>query len=144
MMSDHPIDDLPAYALDSLTESESQTVGQHLAICAGCRSEAAALRDAAARLALSVVLADPPPRVKQAVLSHVETERKPARSRRNKGWWWNLQSGWGVAALAVIILLLISNLVLLNQVRTLTRPAPAAGFNWSAWRVPDRLSRPAE
>lgn len=128
MMNEHPIDDLPAYALDCLSESESQTVGQHLSVCAGCRSEAAALRDAAARLALSAVLANPPAQVKQAVLSRVEADRNSARSKPNSGWLRNLQPGWGVAALAVIILLLISNLVLLNQVRALTQPAPAAGF----------------
>lgn len=128
MIQGHPIDELPAYALGCLEESELQAVEQHLAVCAECRTEVARLRDAAANLALSVEQVEPAPQLKSAILARVAPVKTPARSKNFGNWMRNLQPAWGVAAFAMIVLLVVSNLILWNQVRTLTQTTPVSNF----------------
>ncbi len=128
MIQQHPIDELPAYALDCLEESERLAVERHLAVCADCRTEVTALLDAAANLALSVEPVEPAPQLKSAILARVAPAQTPARSMKLGEWLRNLQPAWGMAALAVIVLLVVSNLILWNQVRTLTQNTPVPSF----------------
>lgn len=128
MILEHPIDDLPAYALDCLDEPELQAVEQHLTLCADCRSEVTRLRDAAARLALNAAQVEPPERVKKVLLSRVDRRPAPDRKPGIFDWLRIQRPVWGVAALVVIVLLVAGNLLLWNQVRTLSQPAPAADF----------------
>lgn len=128
MTPDHPLDELSAYALGCLSETEVQAVERHLAVCADCRAEAASLREAAAQLAMIAPQVQPPVRVKQALLARVHPESAPARKNP---WTILLRTpglGWGAAALALIVVLLVGNLLLLNQVRTLTQDS-AANFH---------------
>ena len=46
-MTEHPLDDLAAYALDILDPEEQRAVGRHLAGCATCAAEVASLADTA-------------------------------------------------------------------------------------------------
>ena len=48
--TEHPLDDVAAYAVGALDEVEARIVEAHLAVCGFCRSELAAHRDALARL----------------------------------------------------------------------------------------------
>ncbi|MHB8112990.1 MAG: anti-sigma factor [Bellilinea sp.] len=128
MIQQHLIDELPAYALDCLEESERHAVERHLAVCAECRTEVTALQDAAANLALSVAQVEPAPQLKSAILARIATVRTPTRSMNWGDWLRNLQPAWGVAALAVIVLLVVSNLILWNQVRTLAQNTPVPSF----------------
>ena len=43
-MNEHVIDDLDAYALGALTETDAERVAAHIGECPSCRAEAAALR----------------------------------------------------------------------------------------------------
>lgn len=128
MMLEHPIDDLPAYALDCLAGPELKAVEQHLTACAECRSEVTRLRDTAAQLALIAAPVEPPARVKKAILSRVDPRSTPDRKPGIFDWLRIQRPVWGVAALVVIVLLVASNLLLWNQVRTLSQPTPVADF----------------
>jgi anti-sigma-K factor RskA len=50
-VSDHPLDDLAAYALDALDDTERRAVDEHLAHCAECRGELAGHHETLASLA---------------------------------------------------------------------------------------------
>jgi anti-sigma-K factor RskA len=127
MGNQHPTDDLPAYALGILVGSELQDVERHLEDCAECRSEVAALKESSARLAYLAPAAAPPARLRQRILQQVQPGQ-PVRRSRLSDWWHNLNPGWGLAALAVIAILVVSNLVLWDQVRALARQTPQENF----------------
>ena len=50
-LSDHPLDDLAAYAIDALDPAERQAVDDHLAHCSACQAELASHRETLAALA---------------------------------------------------------------------------------------------
>lgn len=128
MIPEHPIDDLPAYALGCLTPSEIQMVEQHLAVCADCRAEAASLRDTAAQIAMSTTYIEPPARVKHVLLSRVRAKSPSIQKKGLTAWLRSPGPGWAAAAFAMIIILLAGNLLLWNQVRELSRQNDAAKF----------------
>ncbi len=128
MTSAHPHDDLPAYALGCLTEPEMLAVEQHLAACSECRAEAASLRTAVEMMALSAPQIQPPARVKQAILTQVQPEKRTMRRTGLITWLRNPGPVFGATALATLILLLVSNFLLWNQVRALSRETNAGGF----------------
>jgi anti-sigma factor RsiW len=57
-LSDHPLDDLAAYAVDALEPAERLAVDDHLAHCSDCSAELAGHREALG--ALATVEAPPP------------------------------------------------------------------------------------
>ena len=59
-ISDHPLDDLAAYAIDALDPAEQQAVDDHLVHCAACRAELAGHRETLVALAPAEA---PPPEV---------------------------------------------------------------------------------
>jgi anti-sigma-K factor RskA len=126
-MSQHDeiIGQLPAYAIGALEEEKAIQVSQHLAICASCRDELVFYQDVADHLALAAPDADPPARLKQALLSRArpfgsinENAIKPPMS-----WWQSLTAlmrrtgpAWGAVSLVLIVALGISNLILWQRV----------------------------
>lgn len=69
-MTNHAVAELlPAYALDALDEDDRRTVEAHLASCAACRDELAALRESTAALALTAPALQPPPELRARVLA---------------------------------------------------------------------------
>ena len=123
MILEHPTDDLPAYALGILEEEDLRAVDRHVSGCPVCRDEVAQLREAAANLAFVSPQMEPPARLKRQIMDRVSPVQAPRRSGLSQ-WLRNLQPAWGVAALAMIALLVLSNLVLWQQVRTLTDRTP--------------------
>ncbi|MFC4069937.1 anti-sigma factor [Actinoplanes subglobosus] len=89
-----------AYVLDAVDDRERAAVDRHLRECDACRTEAAELREATARLA-DGAWSVPPPRLRDNVLAAVATTRQlpleiPHRSRRP------VRSRWVAAAAAVV------------------------------------------
>ena len=89
------------YALDALEPAEAALFEAHLEGCADCRAELAGLSESAADIAAGVS-EDPPPAIKDAVMSAIE-EPAPAgasvvdiRSR-------TARLAWTVAAAAAVI-----------------------------------------
>jgi anti-sigma-K factor RskA len=89
------------YALDALDETDERSFEQHLALCERCRGELAGLREAAAALAYSAPVAQPPPGLKERILEQARSERPnvvPLQRRRN----WTRPLGVAAAAAAAV------------------------------------------
>ena len=67
-VSDHPLDDLAAYAIDALDPAERQAVDDHLAHCSACSAELAGHRETLGALAPDGV---PPPEVWQHITAAI-------------------------------------------------------------------------
>ncbi|MBI2773360.1 MAG: anti-sigma factor [Chloroflexi bacterium] len=73
-MTDHPSEDLAAYAIGALDRAERAAVDAHLPTCAACRADLEALGDVAWSLAESASL-DPPARTRGRLLDGVRSSR---------------------------------------------------------------------
>jgi anti-sigma-K factor RskA len=67
-LSDHPLDDLAAYAVDALEPAERRAVDDHLAHCSACSAELAGHREALGALA---TVEAPPPEVWRGVAAAI-------------------------------------------------------------------------
>ena len=67
-VSDHPLDDLAAYAVDALEPAERHAVDDHLAHCSACGAELASHREALGALA---TVEAPPPEVWQDIAAAI-------------------------------------------------------------------------
>jgi anti-sigma-K factor RskA len=72
-MTEHPLDDLAAFALGVLDPEEAQRVERHLASCTSCRLEAQAFAETAWTIAASHGR-DAPPRVRAAIVERARAE----------------------------------------------------------------------
>jgi anti-sigma factor RsiW len=73
-----------AYALDALSSEEEREYEAHLARCERCRSDLAALTEAASSLAYGVEAPAPPPQLRDRILDRARSERSnvvPLRPR---------------------------------------------------------------
>jgi anti-sigma-K factor RskA len=103
-------DSLGAWLLGALPEDEAEGFRRHLAQCAVCQEEAAALQVAVDVLPASVEPRTPPPALKDRIMAVVEAEApapEPARARRKErrswfgGFAWRPALAVGLAALAL-------------------------------------------
>ena len=84
-MTEHPIDDLAAYALGVLEPEEQRTVSAHLADCASCRAESAALDETVWRV--SETAARPVPRgMRSAIVERARRDSAAAARPRPSFW----------------------------------------------------------
>ena len=84
-MNEHVLDDLEAYALGALDQTDAERVAQHLVVCASCRADAASLAEVVGTLPETVTPRDPRPSLRDRILAAARTDaRAPARipSRR--------------------------------------------------------------
>lgn len=83
-------DDLAAWMLGALEETEAEAFERHLAGCERCRADLNWLRPAVDTLPASVTQLAPPPRLRGRLLGIVRSEARreaaPQRSRRWFGW----------------------------------------------------------
>lgn len=104
MITNHPKDLLPAYALGCLDSEEQDQVAKHLLNCAACRAELYELEEVSAHLAYAVPAVDPPKAVKKSLLAN-------CHSRRSFSWFEALFSRWPrlvpVTAMASFILVML-------------------------------------
>jgi hypothetical protein len=119
VIGDHPDrDDLVAYSLGALDPRESSAVEAHAPSCARCMRELEALAPAVAVLGESVEQMEPPPELRERVLSIVREKasakqaeisgaraQEEARMRRGGRRWRGLvlRPAMGLAALAILI-----------------------------------------
>lgn len=90
-----------AYALDALDPDEAREYEAHLAHCARCRDELAALSEAAGSLAYATDTPAPPPELRARILQQARSEREnvvPLRPR----WLLPVAAAAAVAACAAI------------------------------------------
>jgi anti-sigma factor RsiW len=81
-------DDLAAYLLDALTESETREMERHIAECARCQERARWLQGSVEMLPMSVEQLEPPPELRERLMQTVRAEAgatgavQPARRDR--------------------------------------------------------------
>jgi anti-sigma-K factor RskA len=119
----HLIGLIPAYALDCLDEDETAQVAEHLKGCQECQLELCAYQAVVDQLPLAVPQAEPSPRVKTMLLRRVglgsPVEKQPSA-------WVRLTNSikaptpiWRFAGVALVLVLLLSNVALWRQVNWL-------------------------
>jgi anti-sigma-K factor RskA len=92
------------YALDALPETEEREFEQHLALCERCQRELGALREAAAALAYGTGGREPPPELRERILSQARAERpNVVPLRRRARWALPVGAAAAVAAAAVAL-----------------------------------------
>ena len=72
----HP--NLAAFALGGLDSEEETEVRRHLALCPSCREKLAEFEEVSQALEAAPPLADPPPYLKDEILSYVRAEKLPS------------------------------------------------------------------
>jgi anti-sigma-K factor RskA len=83
-MTDHPIDDLAAYALGALDPEEARAIGAHVDSCSRCQADVRAFSDTAWTIAESRAR-DVPPRLRTAIVERARRESRTARVERSGG-----------------------------------------------------------
>lgn len=149
--TEHVSDFIPAYALGCLDDEEIAQVGAHLAVCESCRAELKAYEEIVGQLPVAVADIEPPGYVKTRLFQRVAEIRAGTRdvevsgapggalarqqidsasARDEKNWLGRLvdrlhlaSPAWGLASLALVILLFASNILLWRQVTQLQEPA---------------------
>ena len=76
-MNEHVLDELEAYALGALDRADAEPVAAHLAVCLGCRAEAASLAEVVGTLPDSVPLRNPRPALRERVLAAARADGRP-------------------------------------------------------------------
>ncbi|TMK85541.1 MAG: hypothetical protein E6G44_06855 [Actinobacteria bacterium] len=93
---------LPDYALGTLSDTEAAAVRRHLRGCGSCRADAAELDQGVALFAQAAHAADPPLELKDRVLSVLQEEwEEPPVSKRARPRW---HVGWQAIAAVLIVL----------------------------------------
>lgn len=124
-MDDHQeiIDNIPAYALGILGEEEASWVEAHLADCAACTAELHTYQETVGLLGQAVPEAKAPAALKEKLISQIQpAAEKPAKTRKKSLWRMPALAGtpgFSMLSVALMLLLVISNFILVNQVRSL-------------------------
>ncbi|UCC89998.1 MAG: anti-sigma factor [Anaerolineales bacterium] len=129
----HILELLPAYALDCLGEEELVRVSVHVGECPECRAGLSAYQAVVDQLALAVPLAEPPASLKSRLMERTQPGRTrlPAQAR-SSGWEWltglmqRSAPAWGLVSLALIAVLILSNLWLWGQLSGPSSPPEPA------------------
>jgi hypothetical protein len=104
---------LALYADGSLGRKEVMGVKEHLAACASCSGELAALQDTL--LLVREELTPPiPPQLHQHIMQGISRERKRKNAKGNLPWW-RLSRPLATAAAVLLIFFASGNLYLVNQ-----------------------------
>ena len=141
-------------ATGSLPPQERSAIIDHLATCARCRDEAAAIEAAAARLREAGRFTTPPgfwPEFMQRLDERIATEQLPVSARLRR-WLASPRHAWGTAALTVLATLVIVVTIRLGPARpaahdplptqvrglvteTMTTTLPSLGEMLETWRA---------
>lgn len=123
----HILELIPAYALECLERDEAQIVAAHLEECNECQKALSSFLEVAGQLAYAVPQVDPPASVKASLMRRVQAGQQPGPATLPRKSWLEavqdffaqLSPAWVIASLAVVGLLVFSNLFLWDQVREL-------------------------
>lgn len=144
-MADEHINDLiPGYVLDCLDDAELLQADQHLATCAACRAELTAYQAVVHQLGVAVPDAVCSEELKDRLMARAQSWQPASANAPLRHSWWQqfldlfrrTAPVWGLASAALVVILLVSQVLLLQQLRapsamstvTLrgTEPYPAA------------------
>lgn len=88
-VSEHPSDEIAAFALGALEPAEEDAVREHLSDCERCRAELRWLQPAVDVLPSSVEQRTPPRRLRRELMKTVRAD-----AREQRGSWWSRRAGW--------------------------------------------------
>jgi anti-sigma-K factor RskA len=129
-MQGHVFELLPAYALGSLDEDEKRIVKDHLGVCEICRAELGIYSKVVDDLPLAMIESAPPPELKTKITNQIKNDRSLAQEGPKRPWWQRFSQtftpAWGLVGLALILVLVISNLFLWQRVRSLENTTQTA------------------
>jgi anti-sigma-K factor RskA len=111
---DCPRDDLPGYALGSLTPGEAARVEAHLAACAACRTVVDEYREVLGLLPRGLPVAAPSPASRDALLLRVreaQGHNQPLAPLRQRAVWWR-RAALGLAAFVLLLAVSATTLLL--------------------------------
>lgn len=117
MQERHVYDLLPGYALGCLDASEARQVTEHLESCEHCRAELQRYNWVVAELPMALETSTPSPELKGRILARARQSSQPAQPTPStwKRFWGSLQRSapaWGLASLALVLVLALSNIFL--------------------------------
>lgn len=121
---------LPAYVLDALDEEEKQMVVEYLAACQLCQAELRTYQATFEQLALTVPEATPSPALKDRLMARIQPTLPTTQSIQPRSSWRQslasflprLGPVWGIVSLVLIVFLIVSNLLLWQQVSQRSEP----------------------
>jgi anti-sigma-K factor RskA len=126
MTEEHPVDDLAAYALGSLDETERLRVDTHIAVCAACAARLRAYQGVVGALPLGLGPAPAPPggwdAIRAAVRGRPTRRRRWAAGIRSQNW--VRIARWPAVAGALVVLLIWNVTLQRELVRRAPGPAP--------------------
>jgi anti-sigma-K factor RskA len=120
MAEEHVFDLLPGFALGCLDASEESQVVEHLVGCAQCQAELKRFDQVVGELPLAINMADPPAELKTSLLARAQ--RTGEQVPQNNSFWSRISKSfrqtapvWGIASLALVLVLAVGNLLLWQQ-----------------------------
>ena len=124
-MEEHVFELIPAYALNCLDEAEKRLAEDHLTECPVCQAELRAYSEVVGLMARTVTLAVPRTELKGEILGRIEKRLPFGEAKKRTSWRESLAaifpqpSAWAILSAVVILVLVVSNLLLWNQTRSL-------------------------
>jgi len=115
-MEQHPLENLPAYALGCLEPAEAEMVGLHLAGCSACCEELDAWERTVDQLIHATPVVEPPAALDTRLMASIRPARTYPWFERLLQSWPRLVPAASVAALLLVIVSGLINLALLRQV----------------------------
>ena len=100
-MTEHVLDELEAYALGALDRADAERVAAHLATCASCRGDAAALAEVVDALPETVALREPRPALRARLLEAARVDGRPRVPSPSRGWSLGTVRPWRLALAAI-------------------------------------------
>lgn len=119
-MENHVIDLIPEYALGCLEEDEKAQVRAHLTGCEICKAELQKYEVVIDEILEITPLVTPPPEIRKALFERVHPAEKVTKSRKTAGRsrefkfpgiFGRLSPAWGIVSLAVIAILVVTNVM---------------------------------
>jgi anti-sigma-K factor RskA len=118
----HISDQLPGFVLGALNDAETVYVAEHLASCHACRDEMQDYQEVVDQISMAAPGSEPPEALKEKILGQIKNRSKQSQPSGLAGGllWWpaflrNAKTAWAAAALALVAILMISNLLLWQQ-----------------------------
>ena len=118
-MTDHVLDELEAYALGALDRADAERVSAHLATCASCRGDAAALADVVDALPETVPLREPRPALRARLLEAARVDGRPRVPAPSRGRSFGTVRPWRLALAAITASVIVLGAVDLDAYRRL-------------------------
>lgn len=124
MTDEHVNNLIPGYALDCLDKAEFEQADAHLATCPVCRAELTAYQAVADQLGMAAPDVTCSDDLEARLMARVQSQPS-VRSLPRPSWWERLRDlfrqtapKWGLVAVALVVVLLMSNVILLRQMRS--------------------------